>query len=297
MLIVSIVHFQMELVKIMNETIITKFMYHIDEFNINSFCPHTLKIVGKEQNKFLLFKKLLNVFHKNESIYEESVTEYTSFIMYSVIIDALKNDKNILTYESYLYNVLKGFSTNLNGVPIHSRVLAKIWTNLINIFSILTELSKNPAIKNISINKEILFNLKHINVDKMNNNYYMEIPIVLEYEDKVDIILILPSYDKNIYSNIAVHSSINYFGKHLNDVHLIELSMNKFSYEYSSIKMNHRLLQQFNSFKDSLYIDFNKINIHNCNQCPLDCNAREILQTRYSVMPYNPKAKTIKVRN
>ena len=60
--------------------------FHLDEFNISSFCPNTLKALNNKTNKFKLFKNHLHTFHNNEEFYEDDLNSYLAFITYSILI-------------------------------------------------------------------------------------------------------------------------------------------------------------------------------------------------------------------
>lgn len=274
----------------------TKSMFHIDEFVISSFCPNTIKVNGSFGNKFQLFSKYLTVFHDDESIYEQNIHRYSSFISYKVLIDSLVNNNNILTYESYLFNTLKGFSEQIEGKPLVMSQLVKIWNNLIQIYNVLLELSKDSSVKSIKYNFDIYLNLKHINVDKMSSNYYMTIPILIEYEDKVLPILFIPKETENLQSNLAVYLPLKYFGKQVNKMIIFGFSMYNFSYTYNVTTIGSKYFKDSLNFIESCYIDFNRVNTFNCINCPLVCNTSEILNLKYKIEPYNPKNRLIKIR-
>lgn len=274
----------------------TKSMFHIDEFIISSFCPNTIKINGAVENKFQLFSKYLSVFHNDESLYEQDIYRYSSFISYKILIDSLVNNTNILTYESYLINTLKGFSEQVDGKSLPMPQLVKIWNNLIQIYNVLLDLSKDSAVKSIKYNFDIYFNLKHINVDKMSSNYYMTIPVLIEYSDRVVPVLFLPKEMEGLQSNLATLLPLKYFGKKVDRMIIFGFSMYNFSYTYNLTTIGSKYFKDSLNFIDSCYIDFNRVNTFNCINCPLVCNTSEILNIKYKIEPYNPKNKLIKIR-
>lgn len=270
--------------------------FHIDEFTISSFCPNTIKVNGADQNKFALFYKYLSVFHDDETLYEQTPQRYSSYIMYKVLMDSLIKNKNILTYEQYVFNVLKGYSEQSEDKSLTVSQIAKIWNILINIYNVLLEYSKDSTVHNIEYNKRIFFNMKHINVDKMSSNYYLDIPLVIYYKDRVIPVLILPREIKNPYANIVNYLPIKYFGKKVDRILVFNLNMNNYSYEYNSIANNSKFYKESLDFLDGLYIDFNRVNTFNCINCPLSCTPSEILNVKYKIEPYNPKNRLVKFR-
>lgn len=273
-----------------------KTVYNLDEYNISNFCINTLKAFNKHNNKFLLFKNFLHTFHDNEEIYEESFEAYSSFISYSVIKDSLIKDKNILTYEQYVFNVLSGFYQSKNNKNIDTKILAKIWTNIVFIFNKILEISSNSDYKQIYNFITLYSSFKHINSKVYNNTYKYTVPLLFEKENSYDAFIIVPRLKDNSY-NIVISFLLTYFKNRLDNIFILDFSLTSISYSFNVLNINNIILNQYRNFFESLYIDFNKVNFQNCGVCPLSCNKNELLKTRYEPIPYDPNKKIIKVNN
>ena len=274
-----------------------KKVFKLDEFILYNFCINTTKAFNTVTDKFVLFKKHLQTFHPREELYEGSLEEFSSFITYSVIMDSLTSDKNILTYESYVYNVITGFSKEVLKQTASATILARIWNNLIYIFNYLINLSKNPHLKKIHFNFDLYQTYTHINSSPVKATYTLKLPILLEFENSFEVVLIIPKTKASLYSNISLEYVVNYFKNKLTNIHIIGLDMLKIGYEEVTIPVTDNLIKEFSRVHQTNYIDFNRINIHNCNICPLTCNSKEILSQRYAIQPYNKNSKTIKTKN
>lgn len=275
-----------------------KTSYHIDEFNISNFCINTVKAFNQQQNKFILFNNLLHSFHDIEEIYEDTFTSYSAFISYSVIKASLIKDKNILSYESYVYNVLDGFYFQKYNKKIDPKDLAKVWTNIVFIFNKIIELSANPNYNSITNFLDIYSTFKHINTTNKqpSGSYSYSIPLLFEKENNYDVFIIVPKL-KNNYYNILIPYLINYFKNKLDNIFILELDLNTLNYSFNTITITNTLLNSYRKYLDTLYIDFNKINYQNCSYCSLTCNKTELLNTRYIVSPFNAKNRKIGLIN
>ena len=273
-----------------------KTVYNLDEYNISNFCVNTLKAFNKHNNKFLLFKELLHTFHDNEEIYEHSFESYASFISYSVIKDSLTRDKNILTYEQYVFNVLSGFYQSKNNKRIDTKILAKVWNNIVFIFNKILEISSDSKYKQIHNFIPLHVTFKHINSKTYNNTYKYIVPLLFEKEDSFDILIIVPRIKDNSY-NIALTFLLNHFKNKVGKIYIVDFSLTSIDYSFNTLFVNNILLNQYRSLFDSLYIDFNKVSFQSCGVCPLSCNKNELFKTRYEPMPYDPNKKIIKVNN
>lgn len=272
-----------------------KTIYNIDEFNIFNFCVNSSKAYNSDLNKFVVFKELLHTFHNNEEIYEKSLESYASFISFSVIKEAILQDKNILQYEQYVFSVLSGYYKHNFSKNIDTKILAKIWSNILFIFNKIIDISSSPLYKNILQYKQLYSSFKHINANH-NSNYCAEIPLIFEKEDGVDVFLIVPRL-KNNYYNILIPFLLSYFKSKIHNLYIIDLSLNSIDYSFTSIPVNNILLNQYRKHKDTLFIDFNKINYQNCVFCPLTCNKNELLVTRFEITPFNKNKKIIRTIN
>lgn len=272
-----------------------KTMYHLDEFNISSFCPNTMKLNNRKNNKFVFFNNFLHSFHDNEAIYENQLSYYINYIVYSIYMDSLKLDKNILQYESYFFNVISGYAT-VKKVNISPSTIGRYWITIIENYDVLVNIFKKETIKNLDYFQDVIITMKHINVSKMNNNYYFKIPIVLNYVDSSkDVVLFLPHYGQSIYSNIVFLNTIKNI-QNLSNVHVFSFNMKNFTIEYKEFKITKILKNNTIKFLNNLYIDFSKSNIFNCNICPASPCNYDIILNNIQPSPYNSQAKTNKIK-
>lgn len=270
--------------------------FHLDEYLLFNFCVNTSKAFSKDLNKFILFKKHLNCYHNIEEIYEESFEEYSNFLVFQIIKDALLRNSSILTYEQYLYNVLTSFSKEKFGDKSVAKNIAKIWNNLIRIFSTITDISSRENVKEIQYFPTLLTVKKHINVKRMKSNYHFTVPIFLVMEDGFEVVNITPKLKQNTILNIVNQELISIYGNKLKRINSFELG-SSLDYSHKVIEVSNHIVKSVNKVSETDYIDFNKVNNNNCNICPLSCSFREILYTRYEPMPHSPKRTTIKVHN
>lgn len=272
----------------------TKNRFHLDEYNITNYCPNTLKAFNKENNKFILFKDKLDFFHSIEEIYETDLNDFVSFISYSILMNCIKNNKNINLLESYFYNVISSFS-KVKEFKIETKTIAKYWISLITSYNTIINLSSNPSISSIDINKLHFISLKHINVSSKNNsNYYFNIPLVFNFENYIDVVLILPDSNTPFQLKTIYKVLIKYYGNKLKNIHLIKIKAET-RYQVFNISntMVSMVMKQFNKE----YIDFNLINVYNCLTCALKCSPQEIYQTRYEVIPFSSNKRRILIHN
>lgn len=269
--------------------------YNIDEFNIFNFCTNTAKAFNKDLNKFHLFKNLLHTFHLDEELYENSFEEYSSFISYSVIRTSIISDKNILQYEQYVFSTLSGYYKFKYNKTIDSKLVAKVWSNIIKIFNNILEISSKGYSETFYYNT-LYSTFRHLNSKVNNCSYSAEIPIIFNNDNEVDIVLIVPQL-KNTYYNILIPFLLKYFNRSLKNIHIFELSLSSINYKYTHIPIDTTIANQYRKFNESLFLDFNKINYFNCNICSLSCDKNELLTTRYLEIPYKKNLKVIKVRN
>ena len=273
-----------------------KTIYNIDEYNISSFCINSLKAYNKVNNKFLLFKHLLHTFQDLEDIYEESFETYAAFITQSVIRAAITSNKNILTYEQYVFDILSGYHQQKFNKSVDTKKIAKVWTNIVFIFETILNQASNPSYKSIEFYQTLLTSFKHINSKANQNSYSMCVPLLFEKEDGYDVFLILPKI-KNTFYNIAISFLIKYFKNKLHKVFIVELNLTSLDYSINTIDVTNSLVSQYTKHLETLYIDFNKVNYQNCVVCPLSCTKKELLNTRFEVTPFNINKKIIKVLN
>lgn len=268
--------------------------FNLDEYNITNYCINTLKAVNVESNKFILFKNKLELFHNIEELYEDNISDFISYISYSILINCITNNKNINLIESYFYDVIKNFCIS-KEIKFNNAFVARSWVSLVKNYSLIIELSSNPKIKKLQLNELFFVSLNHINVPhKQNNNYYFNIPIVFNYEDSLDVLILLPKIKTTIQYRLIYRMLIKIFGTKLKNIHLFEIGK---IIEYSNLNVNTSIVNLVNKQNQKEYIDFNKINSHNCNTCSLSCNFSEMYKFRYNLIPFNLKKKKIEIIN
>ena len=273
-----------------------KTVYNIDELNLFNFCINTSKAFNLQNKKYVLFKSFLHTFHEDGEIYEGSLEEYVAFISYMIIKDSILTNKNVLTYEQYLFSTLSGYYNHKFNKKIDGKILAKAWNNIVHIFNLILEKSSSPYYKEIHYFNTLYNSFKHLNTKVNKSTYSLDVPLIFEKEDSVDVFLILPKI-KNIYYNMSLLFILNYFKNKVTNIFIIELSTKDINYTFTPLPVTNTLLNQYKKQYDSLYIDFNKISYSNCNVCPLTCNRTELLETRYIETPFSNRNKTIKTRN
>lgn len=273
-----------------------KQIFNIDEFVLTSFCVNTNKAFNSANNKFVLFKDLLHTFHDMEEIYEGSFFSYSAFITYSVISDSLIKNKNILSYEQYVYNVLDGYHTEKCKVKANPKDLAKIWTNIVFIFDKILGLSSNPEYSHIQPFVDLYTTFNHINSSPVQNNYTMSVPLVFEKDNSFDVLLIVPKLN-SIYYNICLAFLFKYFKNTLNHIYVFEIDTKSISYNYYDIVVDSIYLNKMRKHTELLHIDSAKVSFTHCGFCPLTCNSTELLKTRYEIQPYKDNKRIIKTLN
>lgn len=274
--------------------VITNNRFNLDEYNITNYCINTLKAVNNENNKFILFKDKLELFHNIEELYENNVSDFISYISYCILINCITNNKNISSIESYFYDVIKNFCA-AKEIKFNNTFVARSWVSLVKSYSFIIELSSNPNIKNIQLNELFFVALNHINVpNKQNNNYYFNIPIIFNYENSLDVLILLPKIKTNIQYRLIYRMLIKLFKTKLKNIHVFEIGK---VIEYTCLNINENIVNLVNKQNQKEYIDFNKINSHNCNSCYLNCNFSEMYKFRYNLIPFNPKKKKIEIIN
>lgn len=223
---------------------------HVDNVNI-------LMSLYSYSNSSFNIKNLLHSFHKQDSIYEDTFESYTSYIFYSVINQALIQNKSILSYEHYVYNVLTGYSESVLGVKPKPALLAKIWMSITKAYDLILSLSSNPHVSSIDINKKLYCPYTLINTPKKlpHINFYLDTSVVMTVDDKVEVILILPYMETYKY-NLNVISLIKRYGSLLNKIHILNIDNGKLG--YVCLNINNSIISLLNK---NIYIDVNLINV------------------------------------
>lgn len=269
-----------------------KDFYHVDDFALNLFCPNTNQL--SYPNKYITYFKMLHSFHGIEEVYTQSLNRYSMYVCYSILMNSLELDKNILSYENYFYDICNGFIKR-NNLNLNMNYIASIWVNLVKIFNLILNLSQTS--KSIKSLQKIYIPFKNLNSNVDPSSYFITIPIVITNLDNTESpILFIPYNATSIYSNLLVLSSIKYY-TNTPAIHLIlfDMETNKITYQLlsiSSLTRNHVI-----SLLDKHVVDFSKSNIMNCLICPINpCKPRVIFQ---NVLPikYQKKIKTVKLLN
>lgn len=197
----------------------------------------------------------LDSFIDNESLYENNFDSYSSYIFYKVLTDCIYKEKTIVNYESYVYNVLKGFSKSQLGKEVSSSTIAKIWTSITEAYSLIISLSSDSSINSISTNTRIYNPYSIINSPPSlpKFTFHSDIPIIFEYEDHISAVLILP-YCSTFKHNMCIDLLIKRYKSLLKDINIITINKGKFI--NTTIKLNNELLQKLNR---NIYLDINQI--------------------------------------
>lgn len=241
--------------------------YHIDDVVLSSFCPNTNKVNKKD--KYIIFKDYLHSFHNIPELYESSANNYAAYIIYSILLNSLELNKNILSYEHYFYNVMTGFSEQ-TGNKITSSNIAKYWNLLVGVYDeLLVEVSK-PNVKEVLVIQKKLSTTKFINIDRVNNSYYWDIPVQIIYDNgSVRNILIIPfNNNLNIFSNFLVLNTINQY-RNNGYLSIIQVYMDTINLKFNNIALTDSILRYIDKFIKDFYIDFSTSNLANCSVCPV----------------------------
>lgn len=268
-----------------------KNFFHVDDQVLNLFCPNSNQLVSKE--KYIAFKKQLSSFHNIEEIYKGSYTNYLMYISKSVLSNALEENKNILSYEHYFYDVCAGYIKK-NKLRISPKNIATAWVTLVNVFNSLLTLSSNS--KNTQIFQDIYLPVKHLNSSVPPSSYFITIPILnITITDKVEPVLFIPYYNTNIYSNLMVLSTIKYYESVIDTLHVLLFDMDNGRLRYESLSITDYIKSNTTKLLDKLVIDFTKSNISNCIVCPIkNCNTNYVF---HNIRPlkYNQVIRDIKL--
>lgn len=197
----------------------------------------------------------LNSFIDNESLYENDFDSYSSYIFYKVLTDCIYKQKTIVNYESYVYNVLKGFSKSQLGKEASSSTIARIWTSITEAYSLIISLSSDPNINSIITNNRVYnpYNIINAPFSLPKFTFHSDIPITFEYEDHVSVILILP-YCSTFKSNMNLNLLIKRYKSLLKDITIITINKGKFL--NTTIKLNNDSLQKLNT---NVYLDVSQM--------------------------------------
>lgn len=202
----------------------------------------------------------LDSFIDNESLYENSFQSYSSYIFYKVLTDCIYKEKSIINYESYVYNVLKGFSKSQLGKEVNSSTIAKVWTSITEAYSFIISLSSDPNINNILINNRLYNPYSIINAPSSlpRFTFHSDVPIIFEYENNISVVLILP-YCSTFKYNMHIDLLIKRYRSLLKDINIVTINKGKFF--NTIIKLNNELLQKLSR---DVYLDMNHM------VCPLN---------------------------
>lgn len=267
-----------------------KNMYRLDDIVLAQFCPNTFKLGSIE--KYRQFSKQLHTFHNDSLIYESSGTLYTAFIINSVLLNSIELNKNILSYENYFFNVLTGFS-EATTKKITTANIARAWANLLEVYNQILRLTLHENVKEVKTLLKVHECTRFINCDKINNNYYWEIPIQILYIDgTIRNLLIIPFQENtSILSNSAVLNTLNSFPSH--NLTIIKIHLNAFKIEFMNLGLNSTILKFASDYIDKNYVSFSSANLHNCIICPLvSCTTEQM----FKVVQPSLKKKLTKIK-
>lgn len=227
-----------------------KIEMHIDNINI-------LMSLYSYNSSFNNINSLLHSFHKYDHIYENDFESYVSYIFYSVINQALLQNKSILNYEHYVYNVLTGYGESVLNTKPKPSLLANIWVSITKAYDLILSLSSNLHVSSIDINKKLYCSYTFINTPKKFPlvNFYFNAPVVMSLDDKIQVILILPYMDTYKY-NLNIISLIKRYGSLLDKIHILNINNSKLG--YVSLNITDSVINLLNK---NIYIDINLINI------------------------------------
>lgn len=243
-----------------------KNMYHIDDIVLSDFCPNTNKFLSNE--KYLNFKKYLHTFHPISELYEYSITSFSSFIIYSILMNSLELNKNILTYEKYFYNVINNFSRKSNN-PITTSNIAKYWSLLLQVYDQLISITTSEYSKEVIVLRKVCKPLKFINLTPVNQNFYWEIPVqIINTDNTIHNIVILPYLsDQNILSNSVVLNTIDLYPSS-QTLSVVQLMLDKVMLNFHTINLTDYLFKNIKEYNKNFYIDYSKANLNQCIICP-----------------------------
>lgn len=242
-------------------------MYHVDDIVLSAFCPNTNRVDKVE--KYSLFKKHLSSFHKESSIYEDSLNNYIAYIINSILLNSLELNKNILSYESYFYNVIQGFATQRSFKVLTSNI-AKYWNNLVQTYDMLLQELSKDTVKTVTVLQKGHAPIRYINHNKVNDSYYWDIPIQVTLVDESIInILIIPVHSNTtVLSNFAVLNTIKYT-PNSGSLFVIQVSLDTANIKFININLSTVTRGYVFNFLRDFYVDFSTANLMNCPICPV----------------------------
>lgn len=245
-------------------------LYHIDDIVLASFCPLTLKVQGKE--KFPLFSKHLHSFHSTlPQIYETSLPSYTGYMVYMVLINSFKEQRLIYEYETYFYNVLRGYMSK-HKLEIDSGFIARAWMSLTHAYAHLRKHIDEKPVKIINYFKPEYFSTRFINIsdNKYSRNFYSIIHVEVEYYDDIPprrIILIPQEREAITNYNVLYLNNLNY------NLSTFQINLSSGLSSFEDISPSKDTLRFIKKMKEESYIDVKFPSVFNCKVCPLSqCN-------------------------
>lgn len=265
-----------------------KKIYHVDDIVLSNFCPNTFKVDSKD--RYQSFKKMLHTFHKIPKMYEDTLESYSAYIAYAILMNSLELNKNILSYETYFFNVLTGFASARKQRRGISTKVAKLWGELVVVYEKLLHLTQTRA-KEVETLTQELGTTHFINCKQVPNNYYWDVPIkVLDVDNHVTRVLILPSTKKqNIYSNYTVLSTIAKYPNQ--DLIVIRLFLDDLKYEVQLLNITAPLVRWSTQAMENLFTDYEKASLSNCTICPVAPCSTALLEE-----PTQPRFDTRKLK-
>lgn len=236
---------------------------NVDDLSLLEFCVNTTTL--PTDIKLPLFRDQLHSFHSRSELYEHSFQAYSAFITYSVLMNALELNKNILSYEHYYYNVLNGYMTK-TGNKVNSKVIAKLWLSLIKVYEDLLDISQKDIISSSMFDKR--FKPISIHTDTTYRlSLLTQIPVVLRHVDDYNIFIVFIPKSKNPLTNRLVLEIIQ--SSNIGDkVVVYSLPLDNSSIEKNTISIE-KHIKQFAELHNLSKLVLPIANINNCIRCPL----------------------------
>ena len=257
-------------------------VFNVNDVCLASYCPLTLKVNTRHRyNKFI---DMLDVFDTEELTYINSYLTYFPYILKSILYNAFETNKNILTYESYFFNVCHGYSRK-NALDLSAALFSRYWSSFITQVKLIFDLQSGDFL-GTNLFPEIHTKSKFINCDPVNvplkldvllTNYYVESPN--------HHVLVVPKYKyKSIYHNQLVMRMINNYPK--DSITVLELSLDDAIINVTTIHPSVNTINYINTHIENSYIDFKSIHFSHCSYCPYKgtCSSKEMYNSLSTVV-------------
>lgn len=263
-------------------------VFNVNDVCLASYCPLTIKDNTKDRyNKFI---NLLDTFDTEESTYINSYLTYFPYILKSILYNSFETNKNILTYESYFFNVCHGYSTN-NELDLSTSLFSRYWSSFVTQVKLIFDLQSGDFLGTDTF-PSIYTKTKFINCDPVNIPLKLDVLLTNYYvENPNHYVVVIPKYKyKSIYNNQLVMRMINLFPKH--NITVLELSLDEININITSIHPSINTLNYINNYITNSYIDFKSVHFSNCAYCPLKgtCSSKEMYSSLSTISSVATKA-------